>query len=105
MVSQQSTQLTRLSLPQRVGKGHDGVADELQLVLKVRIVLGELLLRGARVRVGLVVGRQRAVGVAALEVVLPEFCKEEESENELRIECHKARHKNNRGGGGGDKER
>lgn len=45
-------------LPQSVGKGHDGIADELQLVLEVGVVFVQLLFGRARSKVVLVVGRQ-----------------------------------------------
>lgn len=70
--------------PERVGKGHDGIAHELQLVLKVSVVLRQLLLGRARSRVVLVVRRQRTVWVAALEVVFPEFYFQRKQEQRAR---------------------
>ncbi len=55
---------------------HDGVADELQLVLEDGVLPREPLPGRARLVVAAVVGRQRRVGVAAVEVVLPKLCGE-----------------------------
>ena len=60
-------------LPERVREGHDGVADELELRLELRVGGGEALPARAPPRVVLVVGRRQAARVAALEVVLPEL--------------------------------
>lgn len=55
-------------------EGHDGVADELQLVLEVGIVLVQVQVGRAGLLVLLVVRRGGAVLVAAVEVRLPELC-------------------------------
>ena len=55
-------------------EGHDGVADELELRLELRVGGGEALPARAPPRVVPVVGRRQAARVAALEVVLPELC-------------------------------
>ena len=61
-------------LPEGVREGHDGVADELELRLELRVGGGEALPARAPPRVVPVVGRRQAARVAALEVVLPELC-------------------------------
>ena len=65
---------SRLLLPEGVGEGHDGVADELELRLELRVGGGEALAARAAPRVVAVVGRRQRARVAALEVVLPELC-------------------------------
>ena len=57
-----------------VGEGHDSVADELQLVLEDGVLPRQALPSGAGLIVAAVVRRQGRVGVAAVEVVLPELC-------------------------------
>lgn len=61
-------------LPQGIGKCHYRIANELQLILKVSVLPREALLGGAGARI-VVVGCAGAARVAALKVVLPEFCK------------------------------
>ena len=61
-------------LPERVREGHDGVADELELRLELRVGGGEALAARAAPRVVAVVRRRQRPRVAALEVVLPELC-------------------------------
>ena len=65
-----------LFLPEGVGEGHDGVADELELRLELRVGGGEALAARAAPRVVAVVRRRQRPRVAALEVVLPELCVE-----------------------------
>ena len=55
-------------------EGHDGVADELELRLELRVGGGEALAARAPPRVVAVVRRRQRTRVAALEVVLPELC-------------------------------
>ena len=56
-----------------MGEGHDGVADELELRLELRVGGGEALAARAAPRVVAVVRRRQRPRVAALEVVLPEL--------------------------------
>lgn len=64
----------RVRSPQSVGKGHHRIADKLKLILESGAVLRQFLPGGALARVLLVVRRQRAVRIATLKVILPEFC-------------------------------
>ena len=61
-------------LPEGVCERHDGVADELELRLELRVGRRQPLPPRAPPRVVPVVRRRQAPGVAALEVVLPELC-------------------------------
>ena len=69
-----------LFLPEGVGEGHDGVADELELRLELRVGGGEALAARAPPRVVAVVRRRQRARVAALEVVLPELCIEQKKQ-------------------------
>ena len=62
-------------MPEGVCEGHDGVADELELRLELRVGGGQALPARALPRVVAVVGRGQAARVAAPEVVLPELCR------------------------------
>lgn len=56
-------------------KSHHSIADELQLILEVRRLLGKLLFGGALFCVFFIVRRQRTIRIATLKVILPEFYK------------------------------
>ena len=63
-------------IPEGVSKCKDGVADKLQLRFELGVLCREPLPSCARLLVVAVVGRGQATGITALEVVLPEFCKD-----------------------------
>jgi len=62
--------------PECIGKRHDSITDKLKLGLELGVLLGQPLVPRAHRLVALVVGGAQAAGVAALEVILPEFWKE-----------------------------
>lgn len=60
-------------LPQGVGKRHNRIANELELILKIGILTRESFLGGAVAAV-VVVRCTGAARITALEMVLPELC-------------------------------
>lgn len=61
------------NLPECMGEGHNGVADELQLSLERCILSRETLPRRTLLGVVAVEGRERAARVSTPKVVLPEL--------------------------------
>lgn len=78
---------------------HHSIADKLELVFERHILPGQLFRCGARPRVLLVVRGARTVGVATLEMVLPELCGMEEMKDflEFYIILTDKGNRNNRG--------
>ena len=60
-------------LPECMSKSHDSVTDELELSLKLGVLLGQPLLPRAQGVVTLIVRSAQSTRVAAVEVVLPKF--------------------------------
>ena len=58
-----------------MGKGHDGIADELKLGLELGVILGQALFTCADSLVALIVRGAHPTRIAAFEMVLPKFWK------------------------------